>query len=203
MGNPSSVRKPMAETNPPARVRLTKEAVEDLRRLEKKDPQIVRSIFRKMLLLEQSPYAGEPLLGSLVTFRKLIIGDRDYRIVWRVTNDERFRPVLEIAEVWAAGARSDAAVYREMVHRAELLENGEDLETRALADILLEFGRRYAGIEAHAEPSGTADLPTWLTQALKDQLHLSDERISVLTQEEAQQMLAYHWSRPKSSPDGT
>lgn len=62
-------------------VRLTEDAVSDLHRLHKKDPQIVRSVFKKMLLLEKSPEAGEPLLGALVGFRKLVVGDRDWRIV--------------------------------------------------------------------------------------------------------------------------
>lgn len=138
-----------------------------------------------------------------MTLRKLIVGDRDYRIAWRVTEGESFQPVLEIAEVWAAGARFNAAVYQERVQRAEVLEGTGNTQAQSLADILRDFGLRYSGIEAHAEPKGVSDLPSWLTQALKDQLHLSDKQISVLTQEEAQQMLAYHWSRPRSSPGGT
>ncbi|MCW2132330.1 type II toxin-antitoxin system RelE family toxin [Arthrobacter sp. VKM Ac-2550] len=65
-------------------VRLTDDAIADLRRLQKKDPQIVRWAFKKMLLLERPAHAGEPLLGSLIGFRKLAVGDRDWRIVWRV-----------------------------------------------------------------------------------------------------------------------
>ncbi len=49
-------------TDRPCRVRLTEDAVADLQRLEKKSPQIVRDVFAKMLLLEPSNQAGEPLL---------------------------------------------------------------------------------------------------------------------------------------------
>ena len=68
-------------------VRLSEDAIADLHRLGKKDPHIVRTVFKKMLLLERSTNAGEPLLGALLGFRKLIVGDRDWRIVWRVTAD--------------------------------------------------------------------------------------------------------------------
>lgn len=60
-----------------------------------------------MLLLERSTEAGEPLLGTLLGCRKLVVGDRDYRIVWRETVDDAHQPVLDIAEVWAAGVRAD------------------------------------------------------------------------------------------------
>ena len=58
-------------------VRLTEDAVADLHRLGKKDPQIVRTVLKKMLLLERSTNAGEPLLGASIGFRKLVVGDRD------------------------------------------------------------------------------------------------------------------------------
>ena len=71
----------MDSSSPRCRVRLTEDAVSDLYRLQKKDPRIVRDVFKKMLLLERAADAGEPLLGALVGFRKLVVGDRDYRIV--------------------------------------------------------------------------------------------------------------------------
>lgn len=47
----------------------------------------------------------------MIGFRKLVAGDRDCRIVWRVTHDDSQRVVVDVAEVWAFGARSDAEVY--------------------------------------------------------------------------------------------
>ncbi len=69
---------------PRAYVRLTEPAVEDLARLVRLDPQVARQALKKMILLERDPEAGEPLLGALIGFRKLIVGDRHWRIVWRV-----------------------------------------------------------------------------------------------------------------------
>ena len=104
-----------------AYVRLIEPAFEDLRRLLALDPQIVRWALKKMLLLERHPDAGEPLLGGLVGWRKLIIGNRDWRLVWRITHDDLGATVIEVAEVWAVGARADAEVYAEMVSRVESL----------------------------------------------------------------------------------
>ena len=101
------------------RVRLTDDAIDDLRRLHRKDPRIVRDLFAKMLLLERASDAGEPLVGALVGFRKLVVGDRSWRIVWRETTDVRNNPVLDISEIWAAGAREDGEIYSEMKRRVE------------------------------------------------------------------------------------
>lgn len=64
-----------------AYVRLTDAALEDLDRLAASVPQALRWALKKMLLLEESPDAGEPLLGNLIGWRKLTVGDRDWRIV--------------------------------------------------------------------------------------------------------------------------
>lgn len=181
---------------PRARVRLTEDAVADLRRLQKKDPQIVREVFKKMLILERSPSAGEPLVGALVGFRKLVVGDRDYRIVWRETTDETHRPVLEIAEVWAVGARADSEVYAELTRRVEHLAASDHPHARALVEIIEDMGRFYGEVEAHPGPSPAPTLPSWLAEGLRNQLHLSPEEIADLSQEQAQQLLIQHWSTP-------
>ena len=93
---------PSTPDAPRAVVRLTEDAIADLHRLHRKDPQIVRWAFKKMLLLERSVDAGEPLLGDLIGFRKLVVGDRDWRIVWRTTTDTVGATVIDVAEVWAA-----------------------------------------------------------------------------------------------------
>lgn len=123
-------------------------------------PNCPKCLHKDAALGSIPPYAGGPLLGFQVTLRKLIVGDRDYRIAWRVTEGESFQPVLEIAEVWAAGARFNAAVYQERVQRAEVLEGAGNTQAQSLADILRDFGLRYSGIEAHAEPKGVSDLPS-------------------------------------------
>lgn len=187
----------MSLPEPRCRVRLTEDAVADLHRLGKKDPRIVREVFKKMLLLERSTDAGEPLLGALTGFRKLVVGDRDYRIVWRRVTDESHDPVLEIVEVWAAGARADAEVYEEMRLRVSRLRDHESPDARALAEVIEKMGRLFTGIEVHPEPAPSTDLPPWLSQALEETLHLTVDQISTLSRDEAQALLSEHWSRPQ------
>lgn len=178
-------------------MRLTEDANQDLARLQKKDPQILRAVFKKMLLLERSPDAGEPLLGALVGFRKLVVGNRDYRIVWRRTQDRDAEPLLEIAEVWAAGARADSEVYEEMTARVDALKKSEMPAAQALAEVIERMGKLYADIEAHPEPSHGSELPHWLSLALQESLHLTLDQIKGLDQEKAQHLLSDHWSQAK------
>ena len=90
-------------------VRLSDPAVEDLARLVRKHPQIARWALKKMIQLETDPEAGQPLPGELVGWRKLAVGNRDWRIVWRVTHDEAGGVIVDVAKVWAAGGRRQAA----------------------------------------------------------------------------------------------
>lgn len=178
-------------------VRLTDGAVDDLRRLHKKDPRIVRAAFTKMLLLERSPDAGEPLLGPLVGFRKLVVGDRDWRIIWRVTRDADGTTVLEVSEVWAVGARADSEVYAELRERLERM--GDAPELRPLAAVVASMGRLYESTPVTPEPAPAPDLPPWLQTALRAELHLTDQEIAGLSPLGAQLLLTQHWSRPPSS----
>lgn len=178
-------------------VRLTEDAVSDLHRLHKKDPQIVRAVFKKMLLLEKSPEAGEPLLGALVGFRKLVVGDRDWRIVWRITEDASGMTILDISEIWAIGARSDSEVYDELTSRVARMGNSP--KNRPLKDVIIQMGRLYESVEATAEPARAPSLPEWMISALKDQLHLSDREIFGLTEQQGQEQLMAYWSRKTES----
>lgn len=178
-------------------VRLTEDAVSDLHRLHKKDPQIVRAMFKKMLLLEKSPEAGEPLLGALVGFRKLVVGDRDWRIVWRITEDASGMTILDISEIWAVGARSDGEVYDELTSRVARMGNTPKI--RPLKEVIIQMGRLYESVEATAEPARAPSLPEWMISALKDQLHLSDREIFGLTEQQGQEQLMAYWSRTSES----
>jgi mRNA interferase RelE/StbE len=97
-------------------VRLIDPAVDDLRALLRLDPQIVRWALKKLLLLERNPEAGKELHGSLIGWRKLTVSDRDWRIVWRVASDDTGTVIVDVAEVWAVGARADREVYEETTH---------------------------------------------------------------------------------------
>ncbi|MCB1246778.1 MAG: type II toxin-antitoxin system RelE/ParE family toxin [Acidimicrobiia bacterium] len=138
-------------------VRFTDAALGDLQDLRAKDPQIVREILKKCVLLEANPLAGKPLLGGLVGFRKVAVR-RHWRLVWRVTDDGD----VEVAEVWAAGARSDAAVYEELVRRVDALEPSP--LTTALSEIV-----RVVDPDAPIEPTSepvTDPIPGWLADRL-------------------------------------
>ncbi|SES15904.1 hypothetical protein [Corynebacterium cystitidis] len=116
--------------------------------------------------------------------------------MWRETTDESHQPVLEIAEIWAVGARADSEIYDEIVHRVRQLKESRHPHARALADVIKELGRFYGGVGAHPEPSLTHALPPWLVEALENQLHLSSEKIQTLNEDEAKQLLIEHWTKP-------
>ena len=84
----------MPVEGPAAYVRLIDAAVGDLERIAAKDPNVLRAVLKKMLLLESDPNAGNPLLGELVGFRKLTVGDRQWRIIWRTANG-RINPLSD------------------------------------------------------------------------------------------------------------
>lgn len=177
------------------RVRLTDDAIDDLRRLHRKDPRIVRDVFAKMLLLERASDAGEPLVGALVGFRKLVVGDRSWRIVWRETTDVRNNPVLDISEIWAAGAREDGEIYSEMKRRVEKARKAGHPQAKPLAEVLEHMGRLYSDIPATPEPTQPVGLPDWLVRGLREELHLPMEEIANLSEPDAQRLMVEHWSR--------
>lgn len=184
-------------SDPRAWVRLTEPAIDDLRGLFRRDPQIVRWCVKKMLLLERDPQAGEPLLGGLVGFRKLVVSDRHWRIVWRVTVGRAGRTVIDIAEVWAAGARADAEVYAEMSRRLQSL--GDDPETRSLKDVVATLGRLAGQFDVATEPSSDP-VPEWVVNALIGSAGLSLVEVMEMTAEEAMLALQTFWSSPPESP---
>jgi mRNA interferase RelE/StbE len=185
-----------AEELPPpnAYVRLTDDAVADLERLARKDPQIVRWCVKKMLLLERSPLAGEPLLGDLIGFRKLVVGDRSWRIVWRVLSDEAGAVVIDIAEVWAAGARADAEVYEEV--RRRMKDLGAEAAPRPLADVLPALGRLFDDLGAAVEPvaAPAPGTPEWLVERVVKTVGLDRAEVASMTPDEAMSVLENHWS---------
>jgi mRNA interferase RelE/StbE len=169
--------------SPAAYVRLTAPAVEDLRRLMKVDPQIVRMALKKMILLERDPNAGKPLSGNLIGWRKLVVGDRDWRIVWRVTTDGSGATVVEIAEVWAVGARADLEVYDEMKQRLAAADPGPT--TSALSDVVALLGQTMGVVEPTPEPPAADPIPEWLATRLEVQAGMNEEAIAAMTPEEA------------------
>jgi mRNA interferase RelE/StbE len=173
---------PRKRTQPsdPAEVWLTEPAFEDLQRL---DGAPLIWALKQMLLLETDPQAGEPLLGTLIGYRKLVVGNRDWRIVWRTTTDQRGTLTIEIAEVWAVGARADAKVYAEMERRIAVL--GDSPVRKTLEAVVAGLGTRAKDIR----PTPVAVVPSapeaWLVDRLVHTAGMDRDEVLTMTSEQA------------------
>jgi len=165
-----------------AEVWLTDPAVDDLQRL---DGAALVWALKKMLLLERNPQAGEPLLRELIGYRKLVVGNRDWRLIWRTTRDARDRGTLlvEIAEVWAVGARSDAAVYDEMAQRVAKLQ--DTAVRRSLAEVVDQLGKRAKGLEPKPVAVAPSRPEPWLVDRLVYTAGLDRYTVEAMTSEAA------------------
>lgn len=76
----------------------------------------------------------------MIGYRKLVVGNRDWQLIWRATTDDRGTLTVEIAEVWAIGARSDGEVYGEMGRRVSSL--GDTPVRKSLEAVVGELGTR-------------------------------------------------------------
>jgi mRNA interferase RelE/StbE len=164
-------------------VRLIEPAFDDLRALLRLDPQIVRWAIKRMLLLERNPQAGAELHGTLIGWRKLTVSNRDWRIVWRVYSDESGTVIVDVAEVWAVGARADSEVYDEMRSRVATLPPAP--RTVALSEVIERLGKVAAGLSASPEPPATAPLPDWLVKRLTHQVGLAPGTVARMSLQEA------------------
>jgi mRNA interferase RelE/StbE len=176
-------------------VRLTDPAFGDLERLARLDPQIVRWALKKMLLIERDPFAGDPLRGKLTGWRKLVVGDRDWRVVWRVVAEDTDTITVDVGEVWAAGARSDDEVYDEMNERVTRMK--ESPATVALAEVIERLGKIAAGLATTTSEPTAEPVPDWLKARLRDQVGLDAAQIDELDLEQAVDAWAAWQTRPK------
>ena len=163
-------------------VRLTGDAVEDLETLFKADPQIVRWALKKIIQIERDPNAGAPLLGGLIGYRKIAVGDRDWRVVWRVVQADAGDFRVEVAEVWAVGYRKDNEVYEEI--RQRVANAGSSPKTKALTEVLELFAKQASDLTATPEPEKPEPVPRWLTDALLYVVHLPASQVQEMTLEE-------------------
>ncbi|HZS94181.1 MAG TPA: type II toxin-antitoxin system RelE/ParE family toxin [Chloroflexota bacterium] len=111
------------------RVQLIAEAVEDLIRYSRSG-KIVPFLKKLLQLEEKGEDAGLPLGKGLTGWRKIVVGDRDWRIIF--TMDER----KTVATVWVIGDRSDSACYEEAQRRIANLP-GTDPSVDSLASVML------------------------------------------------------------------
>lgn len=173
-------------------VRLTDHAVEDLRTLFKADPQIVRWALKKMIQIQRDPNAGDPLLGGLIGYRKIVVGDRDWRVVWRVVEDAAGEFRVEVAEIWAVGYRKDSEVYAEIKQR--VADAGPSPKTKALTEVLEIFEKQARDLTATPEPEKPEPVPKWLTDALLYVVRLPASQVEKMSLEEAEKVWADHIS---------
>jgi len=110
------------------RVQLLDDALEDLTKLAESGK--LKSFLKKLIEIEQKgSQAGVPLGKGLTGWRKATVGDRDWRIVFRVNADET------VATVCVIGDRADEACYVEAQKRAEGVENAD---AKSLAEAMME-----------------------------------------------------------------
>lgn len=177
-----------------AYIRLIDPAIDDLNKLFHLDPSVIRKVITKMLILELNTEAGEPLLGDLMGWRKLTVGDRSWRIIWRSKKDESGGQIIEIAQVWAIGARSDSEIYNEMKKRVSSTPSSP--KTTALFGVLALFGEKVGDIVASPEPVDSP-APKWLLNKLEHSVGLHQDQIRGLSVEQAMEIWEEYISRPK------
>ncbi len=176
-------------------MRLTDAAIADLDLLARSgNPQVVRWALKKCLMLERDPEAGDVLRGALIGFRKLVVGDRDWRVVWRVTHDASGATIVDVAQVWAVGARSDSEVYVEMRQRVAML--GRDPRTVPLSEAIESLSRLALGLDAAIEPVNDA-APEWLVSVLTKVVGMPYTEIAKLSADQAHQVWDAYTSRSR------
>lgn len=98
----------------PVRVELRPEAVEDLVRYATSGNLAL--FLKKLLRLEAvGKDAGLPLGRGLTGWRKIIVGDRNWRIIFAIDAAET------VATIWVIGDRDDDACYKEALRRVEAI----------------------------------------------------------------------------------
>lgn len=117
----------------PVRVELIDEAIADLAKHAESGK--LKAFLAKLLEIEaKGAKAGEPLGRNLVGWRKITVGNRNWRIVFRVDTDE------QVATICVIGDREDGTCYEEAKRRADTIENRD---ASSLAESMMElFGSR-------------------------------------------------------------
>jgi mRNA interferase RelE/StbE len=125
----------------PVRVELVADAVDDLEGLAASGN--LRLFLAKLVRLEEvGKDAGQTLGNQLTGCRKIVVGDRNWRIIFRINADDT------VAPVWVIGDRDDSACYEDAVRRLKAIGDSRP-DATALASVLLSvvdrrFGRKKA-----------------------------------------------------------
>jgi mRNA interferase RelE/StbE len=123
------------------RVELIDEVIVDLADLAESGN--LKQFFKKLLEIEvNGSQAGEPLGRDLVGWRKITVGNRNWRIVFRVDKAET------VATVCVVGDREDAACYEEAQRRAQQAKNSDATSLAASMMELLGSRRQRNALRA-------------------------------------------------------
>lgn len=117
----------------PVRVDLIDDAIADL--AKHAETGKLKSFFAKLLEIEEKgSRAGEPLGRDLAGWRKITVGNRNWRIVFRVDKDET------VATICVIGDREDGVCYEEAKLRADKAPHND---AASLAESMMTlFGSR-------------------------------------------------------------
>lgn len=109
-------------------VELTEDAANDLEELAKSG--LLKLFLSKLVKLEEDgPDIARPLGRDLTNWKKIVVGDRQWRIVF-ITD-----PKETVATVWVMGDRSDEECYAEALSRIAIAKN-QTPQTQSLAAVL-------------------------------------------------------------------
>src|SRR5688500_18787022 len=121
----------------PLRVELTDDAVADLVRYAESGN--LPLFLKKLLRVEEvGREAGLPLGHDLSGWRKIIVGDRNWRII--STTD----PGQTVATVWVVGDRDDAACYEDAQRRVRAVGQARS-QGASLAAVLFQLTQMQRG----------------------------------------------------------
>jgi mRNA interferase RelE/StbE len=96
----------------PVRVELVTDAFADLDGLVASG-NIMQFLGKLVRLEELGKNAGLPLGSTLTGLRKITVGDRNWRIIFKMNPEDT------VATVWVIGDRNDSACYEETVRRLQ------------------------------------------------------------------------------------
>ncbi len=117
----------------PIRVQLIAEAVADLAGFA--ETGTLPLFLKKLIRLEEAGKdAGLPLGRGLTGWRKIVVGDRDWRIIFTMNSDDT------VATIWVIGDRDDAACYEVAQRRIQTL-GAADSQVASLAAVMFEISQ--------------------------------------------------------------
>jgi mRNA interferase RelE/StbE len=113
---------------------VTEDALADLEKY--RESGVFRQFLAKLVRLEeQGVGVGLPLGDKLTTFRKIVVGDRDWRIIFQANREQTE------ATVWVIGDRGDDRCYTTALRRLEAIGDQKP-QVKSLAGLLFQISER-------------------------------------------------------------